>query len=83
MWFGDYLPQFIILITPTSPEIAESLNLLQRQHGLHADEEAEQLEDGLVNDLKAISFQDNIIDTPLTITRAALYIYLNAMVSAD
>ena len=40
----------------------------------------EAIEDGIVNDLNAITFQEGVSDIPLATTRAALYIYLNAMV---
>ena len=75
------MPRFIAVISPTSSELAENLNLLQRQSGLHEDKVSKQLEDGIVDDLNALTYQENILDTPLVITRASLYIYLNAMVS--
>jgi hypothetical protein len=56
--------------------------LLQRENGLHDEQQApEHIEDGLVNDLNMLTFQENVLDLPLVPTKAALYIYLNAAVS--
>ena len=60
--------------------LCETLTLLQRQSGLHETQTLETGQDGIANDLDAITYQGHIIDTPLVPTRAALYIYLNAMV---
>ena len=61
-------------------ELAESLNLLQRQSSLFEIQESEHVEDGIANDLNALTYQDSVLEVPLVTTKAALYIYLNAMV---
>ena len=33
-------------------------------------------------DLDSLTYQENVLDNPVIITRAALYVYLNAMVSS-
>ena len=41
----------------------------------------DQIHGDMANDLDAMAYQQNIMDVPLVATRAALYIYLNAMVT--
>ena len=59
--------------------------LLQKQSGLHDGAANEVMANGVVNgvDLNTLTYQENVLDTPLVITRPALYVYLNAMVSSD
>jgi hypothetical protein len=74
--FQRCLPPFIALIPTTNEDLAQNLTVLQRQAGLH-EQLVEPIQDGLVNDLDAMAYRDSV---PVT-SRAALYIYLNAMVS--
>jgi hypothetical protein len=57
--------------------------VLQKRTNLTRGSFTSLLDDGIINgiDLNALTYQENILDNPLIITRAALYVYLNAMVS--
>ena len=55
--------------------------MLQRQSSLFDAPTAEPVEDGIAGDLNALTYQDSVLDIPLTTTKAALYVFLNAMVS--
>ena len=61
-------------------ELAESLSILQRQSSLFEAQESEHVEDGIANDLNALTYQDSVLEIPLVTTKAALYVYLNATV---
>ena len=78
--FGQHLPPFINLMSTVHTELATTLNALQAQSGLHGIQAPEQIDDGMANDLNALAYYDNIIDTSIVPTRAALFIFLNAMV---
>lgn len=78
--FGRHLPVFVTLVAPTSADLAENLSLLQRQSSLFEAQLSEPIEDGIANDLNALSYQDSVLELSLVTTKAALYIYLNAMV---
>ena len=73
------LPNFIALLSHPSVELAHSLDLLYKQVGL---QEGTNLGGGLLDesDLKALTYSQGVLDLPFTKTRAALFIYLNAMV---
>ncbi|MCJ1392222.1 mediator complex subunit [Xylographa bjoerkii] len=80
-WFGRYLPPFVVLISPSNAQLGQALDILQKQSGLHAESLDALLDTAVVNgvDLDSLTYQENVLDNPLIITRAALYIYLNAM----
>jgi hypothetical protein len=73
---------FIALVSSTNVELAQDLTVLQRQTGLNG-QLAEPIQNGLVSDLDAMAYRDSVPDAPPVASRAALYIYLNAMVSTD
>ena len=56
--------------------------MLQKQSGLHTGSITTLLGNAVVDgvDLESLTYQENVLDNPLIITRAALYIYLNAVV---
>ena len=58
--------------------------LLQKQSALQQDSAAGMISNETANgvDLDALTYQENVLDTPSLITRSALYIYLNAMVGS-
>ena len=70
------------MISTINAELGQNLAILQKQSGLDWQSLGALMNDGVVNgvDLNALTYQENVLDTPLIITRAALYIYLNAMV---
>lgn len=63
-------------------QIASNLELLQKQSGLYEEEPTTLLNNGVVNgvDLNGLAYQQNVPDAPLIISKAGIYIYLNAMV---
>lgn len=63
-------------------ELAQSLDLLQKQAGLYESSNAGHLEDGMLDDtgLNGLTYHESVLDTPAVNTRAAPYILLNAMV---
>ena len=77
--FGQYLPPFINLLVAVQPDVATSLSSLQAELGLLDIEIAEHVDEGLANDLHALTYHENVMDNPVLPTRAALYIWLNAM----
>ncbi|MCJ1283854.1 mediator complex subunit [Xylographa opegraphella] len=79
-WFSRYLPPFTVLISPSNAQLGQALDILQKQSGLH-DESVNVLGNAVVEgvDLDSLAYQENVLDNPLIITRAALYIYINAM----
>ena len=80
--FGRYLPSLITLISQTNVELAQNLDLLQKQSGLYEDSTTGPSNTGLLDDagLNALTYHESILDTPPITTRATMYIYLNAMV---
>ena len=55
--------------------------MLQRDSSLHEVHQAsDQLGDGIVDDLNALTYQDSVLDLPLVATKCALYVYINASV---
>ena len=80
--FGRWLPPFINLISSANSELGQTLMLLQKQSGLQDDPATAMISNDTTNavDLDALTYQENVLDTPSLITRSALYIYLNAMV---
>ena len=78
--FSRTLPSFINFISTGSSDVAQSLALLQQQSGLYESPEAEIPDDEIANSLNSITFQQSLVDAPLVVTRAALYVFLNAMV---
>ena len=82
MSFGQHLPSFINLVSQNNVELAQNLDLLYKQAGLHEDTPASQVENRMLDDngLNAISYQESVLDSPPITTRAGLYIHLNAMV---
>ncbi|MCJ1383049.1 mediator complex subunit [Xylographa soralifera] len=80
-WFGRYLPPFVVLISPSNAQLGHALDILQKQSGLHTESIDALLGNPVVDgvDLESLTYQENVLDNPLIITRAALYIYLNAM----
>ncbi|MCJ1401714.1 mediator complex subunit [Xylographa trunciseda] len=81
IWFGRYLPPFVVLMSPSNAQLGQALDILQKQSGLHSESLDTLLGDAVVNgvDLNTMTYQENVLDNPVIITRAALYIYLNAM----
>lgn len=81
-WFGRYLPPFVTLLSSASAQLGQALDMLQKQSGLYEEPLTAMLDEGAVGgvDLNALTYQENVLDTPTIITRAALYIFLNAMV---
>lgn len=73
------LPNFIALLSHPNVELAHSLDLLYKQVGL---QEGANLGGGLLDesDLKALTYNQGVLDLSVTKTRTALFIYLNAMV---
>ena len=63
-------------------ELAQSLDLLQKQAGLYESPNAGHLDEGMLDDtgLKGLTYHESILESPPVHTRAALYILLNAMV---
>ncbi|KAL8861162.1 MAG: hypothetical protein Q9178_002378 [Gyalolechia marmorata] len=80
--FGRRLTPLVHNLSPTNIHLASALSYYQKQYGLH--------DEGLANpgdsmdilggvDLAAFSFQNTVMDNEPIITRAGLYIYLNAL----
>lgn len=63
-------------------ELAQSLDLLQKQAGLYEDSNAAHLDEGMLDNasLNGLTYDESILESPPVHTRAALYILLNAMV---
>ncbi|MCJ1414605.1 mediator complex subunit [Xylographa parallela] len=80
-WFGRYLPPFVVLISPSNAQLGQALDILQKQSGLHVESLDAMLGTAVVDgvDLDSLTYQENVLDNPVIITRAALYVYLNAM----
>ncbi|KAL9120982.1 MAG: hypothetical protein Q9187_002457 [Circinaria calcarea] len=80
---GRYLPHFVALISRTNVELAQSLDLLQKQAGLYESSNKGHLEDGMLDDtgLNGLTYHESVLDTPAVNTRAAPYILLNAMLA--
>jgi hypothetical protein len=78
--FGSALSDLASVLATSSQEVADGLANMQRQTRLFESNETEQLHGELADNLDAITFQQNVLDTPIVPTRAALYVYLNAMV---
>ncbi len=76
------LSSLISQISPTDPQLANTLDFWQKQYFLIEDAPAGPLD--LLNavDLGALSFQGSVLDNPTINTRAGLYVYLNALVSS-
>jgi len=70
------------MISRSNAELGQALDILHKQSGLYNKSLMALADDGVINgvDLNALTYQENILDSPLIVTRAALYIYLNAMV---
>ncbi|MCJ1475228.1 mediator complex subunit [Lambiella insularis] len=83
VWFGRRLPPFVTLLSASNAQLGQALDMLQKQSGLHEEALTAILDDGVVNglDLNALTYQENVLDTPTIITRAALFIFLNAMLT--
>ena len=79
--FGHYLPPFITMMSAVHTELATTLSALQAQSGLLDVPVPEQIDDGIANDLDAITYRESILDSPIVTTRAALYVFLNAMLT--
>ncbi|MCJ1244419.1 mediator complex subunit [Trapelia coarctata] len=81
--FGRALPPYIAMISRSNAELGQGLDILHKQSGLYNKSLAALVDDGVINgvDLNALTYQESILDTPLIVTRAALYIYLNAMLT--
>jgi hypothetical protein len=62
--------------------VAQSLALLQQQSGLYETPASSGPQDDMAESLNAITFQQSVVDVPLVTTRAALYVFLNAMVGS-
>ncbi|KAL8912094.1 MAG: hypothetical protein Q9172_007560 [Xanthocarpia lactea] len=84
--FGRRLTPLIHNLSPSNIHLASALSYYQKQYGLH--------DEGLANpgdsmdilggvDLAAFSFQSTVMDNEPIITRAGLYIYLNALHQAN
>ena len=79
--FGEHLPRFINLMSNVHAELASTLSSLQAQSGLLDLPAPEHIDEDLANNIDALSYQESVIDTPLVPSRAALYIFLNAMLT--
>ena len=82
--FGLRLTPLIHNLSATNIHLASALSYYQKQYGLH-DEGSANPGDSMDIlggvDLTAFSFQSTVMDNEPIITRAGLYIYLNALVS--
>ena len=79
--FGRDLTPLISSLSSTNIQLASALSYYQKQYDLRDDG----FVDGSLNildgvDMAALSFQDTVMDNEPIITRAGLYVYLNAMV---
>lgn len=70
------------LISHTNVELAQNLDLLQKQAGLYDSSNPGHLDEGMIDDagLNGLTYHETILESPPVHTRAALYILLNAMV---
>ncbi|KAL8669749.1 MAG: hypothetical protein Q9168_005677 [Polycauliona sp. 1 TL-2023] len=79
--FAKRLIHFINSLSSTNIQLASALSFYQKQYdlqdGVVADDSLNVLH-GV--DMGALSFQDSVMDNEPTITRAGLYVYLNALV---
>ena len=75
---AHYLPPFIDALSRFNIELSQDLSILQKQSGICKDwKPGGQFDD---TELGAMTYQEHVQDTPHINTRAALFIYLNAMV---
>ena len=79
--FGAHLPPFIALMSAVHTELATTLGALQAQSGLLELQAPDHIDDSIANDLDAITYRDSVLDSPIVHTRAALYVFLNAMLT--
>lgn len=73
-------------ISHTSPQIANTLEAFQRQHGAQNDSEAKAIDDilgSVAREGMQVQGADdiNVVDGPVMFSRAGLYIFLGASVS--
>jgi hypothetical protein len=78
-WFGKHLPPLINLLTATNGDIAQNLSDIQSESGLFDLAGNDQITNNVQEEMDTLRYQNNIIDGPVTTSRVALYIYLNAM----
>ncbi|KAL8992329.1 MAG: hypothetical protein Q9169_007185 [Polycauliona sp. 2 TL-2023] len=80
--FSKRLTHLINSLSSTNIQLASALSFYQKQYdlqdGIVADDSMNVLH-GV--DLAALSFQDTVMDNEPVVTRAGLYIYLNALIS--
>lgn len=79
--FGRDLTPLISSLSSSNIQLASALSYYQKQYDLQDGD----VVDGSLNilngvDMAALSFQDTVMDNEPVITRAGLYVYLNAMV---
>ncbi|KAL8854761.1 MAG: hypothetical protein Q9221_000544 [Calogaya cf. arnoldii] len=79
--FARTLTPFINNLSSTDIQLASALSYYQKQYDLQEEDS-----DGSLNilngvDLAALSFRDTVMDNEPIVTRAGLYVYLNALIS--
>jgi mediator of RNA polymerase II transcription subunit 5 len=81
--FSQALSSFIPLLEQTSLQIANRLELSQKQHGLHVELDGDLNGGAGENGLAVATIQlESLMDLPSINTRAGLYIFLNSLVRA-